>query len=231
MSFNITPVASGYQDIHPYSAMNIDSVKINTSLIMMKEWCLLLPMAPERDIVTSRFCKHCSQLQECKPCYYLHQHCSALEMRLCPNPLSFWIWCFYLFPHPTIYMASSRQWTTPDIAPVKSCHRWCLLLMVLVSLNPKIFRIRCCHLFPLILQLQTQHLPSEPLHCSSIHLALCNILSSVMPPHWYTHWCLKILKPFESYAAKYFLLQLSTSEPLHLQCSAVQCRRHTSFLF
>ena len=38
MLFNITPVASGYQEIHPYSAMNIDSVKINTSLIMMKEW-------------------------------------------------------------------------------------------------------------------------------------------------------------------------------------------------
>ena len=38
MSFNITPVASGYQEIHPYSAMNIDSAKINTSLIMMKEW-------------------------------------------------------------------------------------------------------------------------------------------------------------------------------------------------
>ena len=37
MSFNITPVASGYQEIHPYSAMNIDSVKINTSLIMMRE--------------------------------------------------------------------------------------------------------------------------------------------------------------------------------------------------
>ena len=37
MSFNITPVASGHQEIHPYSAMNIDSVKINTSLIMMKE--------------------------------------------------------------------------------------------------------------------------------------------------------------------------------------------------
>ena len=30
MSFNITPVASGYQEIHPYSEMNIDSVKINT---------------------------------------------------------------------------------------------------------------------------------------------------------------------------------------------------------
>ena len=38
MSFNIIPVASGYQEIHPYSAINIDSVEINTSLIMMKEW-------------------------------------------------------------------------------------------------------------------------------------------------------------------------------------------------
>ena len=37
MSFNITPVASGYQEIHPYSAINIDSVEINTSLLMMKE--------------------------------------------------------------------------------------------------------------------------------------------------------------------------------------------------
>ena len=37
MSFDITPVASGYQEIQPYSAMNIDSVKINISLIMMKE--------------------------------------------------------------------------------------------------------------------------------------------------------------------------------------------------
>ena len=41
MSFNITPVASGYQEIHPYSAMTIDSVKINISLIMMKEWPVL----------------------------------------------------------------------------------------------------------------------------------------------------------------------------------------------
>ena len=44
MSFNITPVASGYQEIHPYSAMNIDSVKINTSLIMMKECNILLAL-------------------------------------------------------------------------------------------------------------------------------------------------------------------------------------------
>ena len=42
MSFNITPVASGYQEIHPYSAMNIDSVKINTSLIMMRECEILI---------------------------------------------------------------------------------------------------------------------------------------------------------------------------------------------
>ena len=40
LSFNITPVASGYQEIHPYSAMNIDSVKINTSLLMMREWLM-----------------------------------------------------------------------------------------------------------------------------------------------------------------------------------------------
>ena len=43
MSFNITPVASGYQEIHPYSAINIDSVEINTSLIMMKE-CAVHPI-------------------------------------------------------------------------------------------------------------------------------------------------------------------------------------------
>ena len=41
MSFNITPVASGYQEIHPYSAMNIDSVKIKTSLVMLRE-CLIM---------------------------------------------------------------------------------------------------------------------------------------------------------------------------------------------
>ena len=41
MSFNITSVASGYQEIHPNSAMSIDSVKINTSLIMMKEWIIV----------------------------------------------------------------------------------------------------------------------------------------------------------------------------------------------
>ena len=46
MSFNITPVASGYQEIHPYSAMHIDSVKINTSLIMMKE--CLAPLMPKK---------------------------------------------------------------------------------------------------------------------------------------------------------------------------------------
>ena len=45
MSFNITPVASGYQEIHPYSAINIDSVKINTSLIMMKECMVWYGMA------------------------------------------------------------------------------------------------------------------------------------------------------------------------------------------
>ena len=49
MSFNITPVASGYQEIHPYSAMNIDSVKINTSLIMMKE--CTIPTQNTRNII------------------------------------------------------------------------------------------------------------------------------------------------------------------------------------
>ena len=34
----IIPVDSEYQEIRPYSAVNIDSVKINTSLIMMREW-------------------------------------------------------------------------------------------------------------------------------------------------------------------------------------------------
>ena len=47
----ITPVVSGYQEIHPYSAMDIDSVKINTSLIMMKECsikpnCMINPAKP-----------------------------------------------------------------------------------------------------------------------------------------------------------------------------------------
>ena len=36
-SFDINPVANYYQYIHPYSALYIDNVKINTSLIMMRE--------------------------------------------------------------------------------------------------------------------------------------------------------------------------------------------------
>ena len=35
-SFNITPVASEYKEIHPYSVVNIDIVQINTT--MMREW-------------------------------------------------------------------------------------------------------------------------------------------------------------------------------------------------
>ena len=31
---------SEYQEIHPYSALNIDSVKINISLLMMREWLI-----------------------------------------------------------------------------------------------------------------------------------------------------------------------------------------------
>ena len=38
ISSNINPVASEYQEIHSYSALIIDSVKINTSLLMMREW-------------------------------------------------------------------------------------------------------------------------------------------------------------------------------------------------
>ena len=38
-SFNITPVASEYKEIHPYSVVNIDIVKINTT--MMREWPIL----------------------------------------------------------------------------------------------------------------------------------------------------------------------------------------------
>ena len=37
ISSDINPVDSEYQEIHPYSALNIDNVKINTSLIMMRE--------------------------------------------------------------------------------------------------------------------------------------------------------------------------------------------------
>ena len=35
MSFNIIPVASGYQEIHPFSVINIGSVKINTDETMV----------------------------------------------------------------------------------------------------------------------------------------------------------------------------------------------------
>ena len=36
MSFNIIPVASEYQEIHPYSVVNVSNIKINTK--MMREW-------------------------------------------------------------------------------------------------------------------------------------------------------------------------------------------------
>ena len=41
-----------YQEIHPYSAVNIDSVKINTFLIMMKE-CII----PEPCLIPEPFIK------------------------------------------------------------------------------------------------------------------------------------------------------------------------------
>ena len=40
ISFNDAHVANEYQEIHLNSAMNIDSVKINTSLLMMREWLM-----------------------------------------------------------------------------------------------------------------------------------------------------------------------------------------------
>ena len=40
-SLIINPSLGMYQEIHPYRAMNIDSVKINTSLLMRREWHLL----------------------------------------------------------------------------------------------------------------------------------------------------------------------------------------------
>ena len=43
ISSDINPVDSEYQEIHPYSALNIDSVKINTSLLMMREYIRTLP--------------------------------------------------------------------------------------------------------------------------------------------------------------------------------------------
>ena len=36
MSCNIIPVASEYQEIHPYSVVNVSNIKINTK--MMREW-------------------------------------------------------------------------------------------------------------------------------------------------------------------------------------------------
>ena len=52
MSFDITPVARGYQEIHPYSVMNIDSVKINISLIMMKEWIIYICESMQHFLLT-----------------------------------------------------------------------------------------------------------------------------------------------------------------------------------
>ena len=45
ISFNDAHVANEYQEIHLNSAMNIDSVKINTSLLMMRE-CEIHPQRP-----------------------------------------------------------------------------------------------------------------------------------------------------------------------------------------
>ena len=45
ISFDIVPhVASEYQEMHPYSAMNIDS---QYSLITMRKWFFYIPSDPE----------------------------------------------------------------------------------------------------------------------------------------------------------------------------------------
>ena len=40
-SLIINPYQGMYQEIHPYRAGSIDSVKINTSLLMMREWFIM----------------------------------------------------------------------------------------------------------------------------------------------------------------------------------------------
>ena len=42
MSFNIIPVASEYQEIHPYSVVNVSNVKINTKMMGVREVFRLL---------------------------------------------------------------------------------------------------------------------------------------------------------------------------------------------
>ena len=44
---HIIPEASEYQEIHPYSAVNIDSVEIKISLIMMREGLIFKQVAHE----------------------------------------------------------------------------------------------------------------------------------------------------------------------------------------
>ena len=44
---------SEYQEIHTYSALNIDSVKINTSLLMMRECDIHIEISQYSDIIHS----------------------------------------------------------------------------------------------------------------------------------------------------------------------------------
>ena len=74
MSFNITPAASRYQEIHPYSAMNIDIVKINTSLIMMKECKLLQVHGCESTLI--------SKVEETAPTLAITQSVEAESVSL-----------------------------------------------------------------------------------------------------------------------------------------------------
>ena len=86
MSFNITPVASGYQEIHPYSAMNIDSVKINTSLIMMKEWVVHpLRPRPNTSLLSAVFLAILSFILAI-PLILAHVSCCKINIIINPSP-------------------------------------------------------------------------------------------------------------------------------------------------
>ena len=53
-SLIINPSLGMYQEIHPCNASSIDSIKINTSLVMMKE-CEILPLRPRDFLRPKRF--------------------------------------------------------------------------------------------------------------------------------------------------------------------------------
>ena len=54
-SLVINPSLGMYQEIHPYRAMSIVSVKINTSLVMMRE-CIIPQKVPPHAALQAYFC-------------------------------------------------------------------------------------------------------------------------------------------------------------------------------